>query len=173
MANIVMKPGPDLSDIERDCHPLPGPQDGTFSAERGTTVILRDFLRKRVGSGPELSRQLPARFGLERSDWHVEVHHSIADRGAPQQFVLRDLPVDVMEETRIDVSKRPGSLPPGDRMGGLFRTAPIGTRRWLVSDLRAASWSHRPGISVSRRVTGEFELRSRLVGAVHADWLDD
>ncbi|MGW5382354.1 hypothetical protein [Nocardia sp. NPDC003963] len=94
-----------LSDTEHDYHPRPGPLDGTFGMRRGTTVVLRDFLRKRVASGDELSRQLAARFGLERSDRQVVAQ--TRDFGIPAGF------------------------------------------------------------------TGEFELRSYLVGAIHVEWLDD
>ncbi|MEV6334056.1 hypothetical protein AB0M12_04980 [Nocardia vinacea] len=85
-----------------------------------------------MGSAPELSRQLAARFGLERS----EVHNGIADCGAPQQFVL---PVDVMEKTRIYVSKRPVRV--GDRFHPVTRWAAYSkqalSRR---GDSRRESW---------------------------------
>ncbi|MET8876168.1 ATP-binding protein [Nocardia sp. NPDC004604] len=178
VANIVMNLDEMLSDTERDYHPRPGPRDGTFSTERGTTVILRDFLRKRVGSGPELSRQLAARFGLERADWQVEVHNSIAERGAPQKFVLRDLPVDVMEETRIDVAKRPVWI--GDRFLPVTGWAAYSKHPYRDEAMAGVRIYARGKLVAQTRdfgipagFTGEFKLRSYLVGAVHVNWLDD
>ncbi|MFI1913239.1 ATP-binding protein [Nocardia sp. NPDC020380] len=103
VAHIVMDLNDMLSDTESDYYPKPGALDGTFSHKRGTTVILRNFFRKRVNSGTELSRQLASRFGIERSDWRVEVRNTIGS----ESFTLSDLAIDVMEETRIDVGRVP------------------------------------------------------------------
>lgn len=178
VANIVMSLDQMLSDTERDYHPSPGPRDGTFSTERGTTIILRDFLRKRVASGPELSRQLAARFGLERTDWQVEVRNSISERGAPQRFVLRDLPVDVMEETKIDVSKRPVWI--GDRFLPVTGWAAYSKQPYRDEAMagvriyaRGKLVAQTRDFGIASGFTGEFKLRSYLVGAVHVNWLDD
>ncbi|WP_433577799.1 ATP-binding protein [Nocardia brasiliensis] len=178
VANIVMSLDDMVSDTERDYHPRPGPRDGTFSTVRGTTVILRDFLRKRVGTGPELSRQLAARFGLERSDWQVRVHNSIAERGAPQQFVLRDLSIDLLADTRIDVGKRP--VPHGDEFLPVSGWAAYSKQPYRDEAMAGVRIYARGKLVAQTRdfgipagFTGEFKLRSYLVGAVHVDWLDD
>ncbi|RJO78875.1 ATP-binding protein [Nocardia panacis] len=177
VANIVMDLEDMLSDTDHDYHPKPGPADGTHLPERGTTVILRDFFRKRVNTGPELSRQLAARFGLERADWQVCVRNNLAI-GRQQMFMLSDLPIDLMEETRIDVAKRPV------RMGNLF----LPVAGWVAYSKHPYRDEAMAGVRIYARgklvaqtrdfgiaagFTGEFKLRSYLVGAIHVDWLDD
>ncbi len=164
-----------LSDTESDYFPQIGPRDGTFSEQRGTTVVLRDFFRKRVNSGPELNRQLAARFGIERPDWRVEVYNSAA---SDQSFALSLLPVDVMDETRIDVGQRPV------RVGRQF----LPVSGWVAYSKQPYRDEAMAGVRIYARgkivaqtrdfgisagFTGEFKLRSYLVGAIHVDWLDD
>lgn len=177
VANIVMSLDDMLSDTERDYHPRPGELDGTFTERRGTTVILRDFFRKRVNTGPELSRQLAARFGLERRDWQVCVRNSLV-AGRQQMFLLSDLPIDLMDETRIDVAKRPV------RMGNRYLPvsgwvaysknpyrdeAMAGVRIYARGKLVAQTRD----FGISSGFTGEYKLRSYLVGAIHVPWLDE
>ncbi|MCX4093995.1 ATP-binding protein [Nocardia sp. alder85J] len=175
VSHIVMDLHDMLSDTERDYFPTIGPLDGTFAAERGTTVILREFFRKRVNSGPELNRQLAARFGIERPDWRVEVRNSGGDG---ESFTLSDLPVDVMEETRIDVAERPvrygrGQLPVSGWVAYSKQPyrdeAMAGVRLYARGKIVAQTRD----FGIPAGFTGEFKLRSYLVGAIHVDWLDD
>ncbi|WP_153807898.1 ATP-binding protein [Nocardia sp. SYP-A9097] len=174
VSHIVLDLGEMLSDTERDYYPRPGPLDGTFTAKRGTTVILRDFFRKRVNTGTELSRQLASRFGIERSDWRVLVRNCIGR----ESFTLSDLPIDVMEDTRIDVSRVPV------RFGHKF----LPVSGWIAYSKQPYRDDAMAGVRIYARgkivaqtrdfgitagFTGEFKLRSYLVGAVHVDWLDD
>ncbi|MBU3063768.1 ATP-binding protein [Nocardia sp. NEAU-G5] len=177
VSHIVMDLDDMLSDTESDYFPAIGSQDGTLSPQRGTTVILRDFFRKRVNSGAELNRQLAARFGIERPDWRVEVHNSAA-LGARESFILSDLPIDVMEETRIDVSSRPVHA------GRQF----LPVTGWIAYSKQPYRDEAMAGVRIYARgkivaqtrdfgighgFAGEFKLRSYLVGAIHVDWLDD
>ncbi|MGQ4618810.1 ATP-binding protein [Nocardia sp. R7R-8] len=177
VSHIVLDLHDMLSDTERDYYPQIGIRDGTFAPHPGTTVILREFFRKRVNSGPELNRQLAARFGIERPDWRVEVHNSAAD-GAAESFILSDLPIDVMEETRIDVRPRPV------RVGHQF----LPVAGWVAYSKQPYRDEAMAGVRIYARgkivaqtrdfgiaagFTGEFKLRSYLVGAIHVDWLDD
>ncbi|WP_063629994.1 ATP-binding protein [Nocardia sp. BMG51109] len=175
VSHIVMDLYDMLSDTESDYYPKIGARDGTTSPDRGTTVILRDFIRKRVNSGPELNRQLAARFGIERPDWRVEVHNGLV---AGESFILSDLPIDVMEETRVDVVRRPV------RLGR--QTLPVSG--WIAYSKHPYRDEAMAGVriyargkivaqtrdfGISDRFTGEFKLRSYLVGAIHVDWLDE
>ncbi|WP_405139265.1 ATP-binding protein [Nocardia sp. NBC_01388] len=174
VSHLVMDLGEMLSDTERDYYPQPGALDGSFMSKRGTTVILRNFFRKRVNSGTELSRQLASRFGIERSDWRVEVRNCIGQ----ESFTLSDLPIDVMEDTRIDLSRVPV------RFGHKF----LPVSGWIAYSKQPYRDEAMAGVRIYARgkivaqtrdfgipagFTGEFKLRSYLVGAVHVDWLDD
>ncbi|RMI35488.1 ATP-binding protein [Nocardia stercoris] len=177
VSHLVLDIDEMLSDTERDYHPRVGELDGTFTTHRGTTVVLRDFYRKRVNSGPELNRQLAARFGIERTDWRVEVHNSAVAAQA-ESFILSDLPVDVMEETRVDVSTRPV------RSGRQY----LPVTGWVAYSRQPYRDEAMAGVRIYARgkivaqtrdfdiasgFTGEYKLRSYLVGAIHVDWLDD
>ncbi|WP_405491446.1 ATP-binding protein [Nocardia sp. NBC_00511] len=174
VAHIVMDLGDMLSDTESDYFPRPGELDGSFTAKRGTTIILRNFLRKRVNTGTELNRQLASRFGIERTDWRVEVRNA----AGPESFILSQLPIDVMEETRVDVGRVPV------RYGRQF----LPVTGWIAyskhpyrDDAMAGVRIYARGkivaqtrdFGISSGFTGEFKLRSYLVGAINVDWLDD
>ncbi|MGV9411140.1 ATP-binding protein [Nocardia sp. NPDC003693] len=174
VAHLILDLDDMLSDTERDYYPKPGPLDGTFTGTRGTTVILRNFFRKRVNSGTELSRQLASRFGIERSDWRVQVRNS----AGTESFTLSDLPIDVMEDTRVDVGRVPV------RFGHKF----LPVSGWIAYSKQPYRDEAMAGVRIYARgkivaqtrdfgipagFTGEFKLRSYLVGAVHVDWLDD
>ncbi len=177
VAHIVLDLDDMLCDTETYYFPAAGELDGTLSSHRGTTVILRNFFRKRVNSGPELSRQLAGRFGIERTDWRVEVHNSAA-QGKQESFILSDLAIDVMEETRVDVSARPV------RAGRQY----LPVTGWIAYSKQPYRDEAMAGVRIYARgkivaqtrdfgighgFTGEFKLRSYLVGAIHVDWLDD
>ncbi|MEU6581192.1 ATP-binding protein [Nocardia sp. NPDC046763] len=174
VSHIVMDLDDMLSDTESDYFPRPGRLDGTFTSQRGTTIILRNFFRKRVNSGTELNRQLAARFGIERADWRVEVRNAIG----PESFILSQLPIDVMEETRIDAGRVPV------RFGRQF----LSVTGWIAYSKQPYRDEAMAGVRIYARgkivaqtrdfgissgFTGEFKLRSYLVGAIHVDWLDD
>ncbi|MGV9662277.1 ATP-binding protein [Nocardia niigatensis] len=174
VSHIVMDLDDMLSDTESDYFPRPGRLDGTVTSRRGTTIILRNFLRKRVNTGTELNRQLAARFGIERADWRVEVRNAIGQ----ESFILSQLPIDVMEETRVDVGRVPV------RFGRQF----LPVTGWIAYSKQPYRDEAMAGVRIYARgkivaqtrdfgissgFTGEFKLRSYLVGAIHVDWLDD
>ncbi|MGW5225241.1 ATP-binding protein [Nocardia niigatensis] len=170
VSHIVMDLDDMLSDTERDYFPRPGRLDGTFTSRRGTTIILRNFLRKRVNTGTELNRQLAARFGIERADWRVEVRNAIGQ----ESFILSQLPIDVMEETRVDVGRVPVRfgrqfLPVTGWIAYSKQPAMAGVRIYARGKIVAQTRD----FGISSGFTGEFKLRSYLVGAIHVDWLDD
>lgn len=165
-----------LNDTEDDYHPQPGLLDGTYRQARGTTVKLRDFVRKRVPSGEELNRQLAARFGLQRDDWHVTIVDSETE-GTGSQFVLGDLNIDVLEDTRIIVDNRPVA----------YDSKSLPVHGWVAYSKRPYKDEAMAGVRIFARgklvaqtrdfgigagFTGEFKLRSYLIGAIHAEWLD-
>jgi hypothetical protein len=195
VSHLVLRLDQVLSDIEDDYHPEPGPLDGTWALNHGTTITLSNFLRKRVPTGEELDRQLAARFGLQQPDWTVTVVDSAAHESAApaipepiafgeapadadgRSFVLGNLNIDVLDETRIEVDTRP--VPLGDKhlpvsgwVGYTKRPykdeAMAGVRIFARGKLIAQTRD----FGIGAGFTGEFKLRSYLVGAINAEWLD-
>ncbi len=175
ISNLILDFEDILSDTDKEYHPDPGLQDGNYSPTPGTTIILRYFDYRRVPSQENLHRQLATRFGITRADWEVRV---INNQNTEETFIVGDLPIVELQGTRIDVSERPVVLPDGtsllvtgwvsyakdpykdEAMAGVR----IYARDKLVSQTR--------DFSIQSGFTGEFKLRSYLVGVIHADWLD-
>jgi hypothetical protein len=164
-----------LADTEKNYHPEIGALDGTWSKDHGTTIKLRNFSRKRVPSKDELNRQLAARFGLERRDWRVCVKNSSSMN---DQFTLGQLKIDLLEGTRIDLADRP--VP--------FESSFLPVTGYVAYSEKSYKDSNMAGVRIYARgkfvaqtmdfgiatgFTGEFKLRSSIVGELHAEWLDE
>ncbi|WP_239485695.1 ATP-binding protein [Micromonospora humidisoli] len=174
VSHIVMKLAEMLADTDAEYNPEPGELDGTYKEESGTTIKLRDFFRKRVPSREELDRQLCARFGLTRDDWKVTIYDSLSS-GAP--FELGTLKIDYLEDTQIDLSGRP--VPYEDTF--LPVTGFVAYARKPYKDpamagvriyARGKIVAQTRDFDIGAGFTGEFKMRSYLVGEIHAEWLD-
>ncbi|WP_405617856.1 ATP-binding protein [Streptomyces sp. NBC_00076] len=178
VAHLILSLNEILDDTDDEYRPTPGPLDGSWSAERGTTVKLRDFRRKRVPNGAELHRQLCARFGIRRMDWDVEIINT-EDTLIPESFHLGELNIDIMPGTRIDLADRSVMTMNGDTLplsGWLAYSkkpykdeAMAGVR--IYSRGKIVSLTRDFGISAGFH--GEYSIRSYLVGEIHAEWLDE
>ncbi|MEU9891659.1 ATP-binding protein [Sphaerisporangium sp. NPDC051011] len=175
VAHLILRLPKMLYDTDKDYHPDPGPLDGTRSKDKGTKVILRDFARKRVPAGADLNRQLAARFGLQRDDWKVTVVNSLDPNDS---FVLGELAVDFLPGTKIDVADVP--VPYEDKH--------LPVSGWVAYSKQPYKDEAMAGVRIFARgklvaqtrdfgigagFTGEFKLRSYLVGHINAEWLDE
>jgi hypothetical protein len=176
VSNLILRLEEIVSETDEDYFPTPGPLDGTWSRARGTTIMLRKFEQRRVPPAEDLHRQLAARFGIERADWRVTV---IDSRDPSSNLPIGALPIDLLEGTRIDLSERPVKMSDteflpvsgwiayakdpykDDAMAGVR----VFARGKLVAQTR--------DFDVGTGFTGEFKVRSYVVGEVHADWLDE
>lgn len=156
-----------------------GELDQTYRPEAGTTVRLVDFLPKRVPNRETFHRQMAQRFGLRRPDFKVRVE----DTRNPQEnppFEIGSLDIPLMDGTRVDVSEDPVPLPEEERslpvsgwMGlakGAYKNEEMAGVRIYARDKIVATTR---AFGQSAGFTGEFTLRSYLVGEVHAEWLDE
>ena len=173
-----------LSDDDGDYHPKPGPLDGSKQDWRGTKIFLRKFSRKRVPPGEVLHRQISARFGISRADWNVR----IVDSGSRQKLDIGDLEIPLMDGTRICVDDRPVPVKMDDEDALEQQTENLPVRGWVAYSKDPYKDEAMAGIRVFARgkivaqtrdfdigagFTGEYKMRSYVVGAIHADWLDD
>ncbi|MFG2008988.1 ATP-binding protein [Micromonospora sp. NPDC048868] len=175
VSHIVLRLADIIADTDEEYNPEPGPLDGTFSDSSGTVIRLRDFFRKKVPSREELDRQLSARFGISRDDWVVTVHDSLKS-GEP--FQLGSLKIDYLEDTYIDLADRPvrfedGYLPVTGFVA--FSRKPYkdpamaGVRVYARGKIVAQTRD----FDIGAGFTGEYKMRSYLVGELHAEWLDE
>lgn len=182
VSHLILRLDKVLNDTDEDYHPEAGALDGTYSKSRGTQVILRDFERKRVNNRDELDRQLAARFGLSRKDWVVSVVNSLADDADPKEtaeFVLGELKIDVMADTKIDLSNRPVEVAPAvyKPVSGFMAYSKQPYKDEAMAGIRILARgklvAQTRDFGIAAGFTGEYKMRSYLVGVVHADWLDE
>ncbi|MFH8219848.1 ATP-binding protein [Streptomyces sp. NPDC018034] len=178
VAHLVLSLNDILDDTHNVYHPTPGPLNGTWAPDHGTTIRLRDFRRKRVPSGTELHRQLSARFGIKRADWNVQLHNT-EETLFPESLHLGELDIEILEETKMIIDDRCVETEGGEKLpisGWLAYTrkpykdeAMAGIR--IFSRGKIVSQTRDFGIPSGFH--GEYSIRSYLVGEIHAEWLDE
>jgi hypothetical protein len=166
----------DEIDTETDApyHPEIGIDDGKYSKKRGTIIRLRSFLRRRTPDEETFHRQVSRKFGLQLPDFKIKVVNTENNH----EFIVGELPVEIDEETKIDLSNRPVRLEDGTEL-------PV--RGWVAYAKNPYANFEMAGVRIYARgkfaavtrdfnlgagFTGEFTIRSYLVGVIHADWLD-
>ncbi|RWZ46146.1 ATP-binding protein [Labedella phragmitis] len=169
-----------VRDEDGDVPVSAGSDDQTWDAKSGTTVVLSDFLPKRVPNREIFGRQVSRRFALARTDFTIHVVDLRAgdDAGSDAEFDIAKFQVEVNEGTRIDVANRPV---PYDDMA-------LPVTGWLAFGKQAIRDEEEAGVRIYARgkivattrdfeqpagFTGEFTMRSYLVGEIHAEWLDE
>ena len=96
------------SDEDDDYYPRPGNQDKTYAAASGTTIILRDFLTRKVPSLEDLAREVSQRFGklLDGGTFSVTLTDNYPQ--PPVSHLVSPLDLPGMPDTRINFE---GPLP--------------------------------------------------------------
>lgn len=154
-----------------------GDRDGTYRDTPGTEVILGQFLSKRVPPEDTFHRQMATRFALATPDFTI--HLTDSRPAPPVDSVVAKFQVPVVESTRIDLSARPIETPSGEKL-------PV--TGWLALASDPYKHEEAAGVRIYARgkivattrdfeqpagFTGEFTMRSYLVGEIHAEWLDE
>ncbi|WP_158734317.1 ATP-binding protein [Streptomyces sp. NRRL F-2747] len=177
VAHLILSLNEILDDTDTVYHPTPGPQNGTWALDHGTTIKLRDFHRKKVPTGQELHRQLSARFGIQRIDWDVELCNT-EETLIPENLHLGELAIDILDDTKMILDDRCVETESGEKL-------PISG--WLAYTRKPYKDEAMAGIRIFSRgkivaqtrdfmigsgFHGEYSIRSYLVGEIHAEWLD-
>ena len=183
---------------EDEYHPKTGRHNGTLRNNHGTTIILRDFNHRRVPKIDTLSRQIAQRFGIRSEKWEITLKDNNPNAKRKRRRVVGEFNVPTMDNTLIrfdpDADNGPrvvgaddqsiGDLNPGfDHDGGFYRI-----KGWVAyaktpykDDLMAGVRIYCRGkiaaqtaiFNKSAGFQGEHNVRSYLVGELHADWLDE
>ena len=184
VCDIILQYDNILSDDDSDYHPEPGPLDGSREKRRGTKIILRHFDRKMVPQVDVLHRQISARFGISRNDWRVRV----VDSKGTSRFDVGELDIPLMEGTRICVDHMsvPVMMRDEDEPERITEELPV--TGWVAYSKDPYKDDAMAGVRVFARgkivvqtrdfdigtgFTGEYKMRSYVVGEIHANWLDD
>lgn len=166
-----------LKDEETAVPVRSGKSDGTFRPESGTIVKLSRFLPKRVPDSDTFHRQLATRFVFARADFTITVE----DLRDPTVNPARDVqPVDVsiVRNTKIDLASRPVVTEDGENLpvSGWLAMAKDPYKNEELAGVRI--YARNKIVATTRDFeqpagfTGEFTIRSYLVGEVYAEWLD-
>ena len=154
-----------------------GSDDNTYSENSGTTIRLTTFLPKRVPDADTFRRQIATRFALAASDFTIQIVDT--RQKPPVESEIEKFKVPVVEETKVDVSNRPVVTDDSEQLS---------VSGWLAMAKDSYKDEESAGVRIYARgkivattrdfeqpagFTGEFMMRSYLVGEVHADWLDD
>lgn len=173
-AHFILNYDDILQETDAPYRPKPGKYDRTYSEKRGTTIKLRDFLHRRTPDAETFHRQMARRFGLRLPDFQIEV----VDTETGESFIVGELPIEIDEDTKIVLDDKPVKLEDGTEL-------PV--KGWLAYAKEPYSNVEVAGVRIYARgklvsctrdfglkagFTGEFTIRSYLVGVVHADWLD-
>ena len=173
VSNFILNYKNILQDTDSVYYPEPGDDDGTTAPERGTKITLSNFLYKKIPGRPTFMRQLSRKFGLESEDFKIIVTDSITGETRP----ISEMDIDLMEGARISVDERPVQLD-GEELPvrGWIAYAKQSYRNEEMAGVRiyankklavtVRDFGHKAGF------TGEFTVRTYMVGVVHADWLD-
>ena len=152
-----------------------GGQDGQYAPTTGTTVTLHGFRPKVVPNRETFYRQLARRF-RNNIDFDILIEDTRHNEGAFEPLPPFEIEINV--DTLIDFTGM--SLEADDRQ------LPIGG--WIAKARGSYSNEEDPGVRIYARdkivdttrdfgqpagFTGEFVMRSYLVGEIYADWLDE
>lgn len=162
---------------DNDYHPTPLADDETWDLKRGTTIILKDFLPKKVPDEQTFGRQLSYRFALGTKDFSIVVRDN--KENPSKEFSISEVPIPLMEGTKIDASKEPVVADDGTKLAvkgwvGMAKSSYkneefAGIRIYVRGKVAAITRD----FGLPAGFTGEFTARSYIVGEVHADWLDE
>lgn len=174
VSHFILRYDDITKDTDKAYYPARGEEDGKTSSKRGTKITLSDFLYKKIPDGKTFRRQIARKFGMESADFKIFVTDSVT--GDTQE--VSELDIELMEGTKIEVDRRPVKL--GRRrlpVKGWIAYAKdpyaneevAGVRIYARKKLAATSrdFGRKSGF------TGEFTIRSYMVGKIHAEWLDE
>lgn len=172
--------------------PTVGDRDETYSPKHGTQIILKDFNHRKVPDIKVLGRQLAQRFGIKSADWQVQlVDNTQADA---QPHTVGEFDIQTMPGTRLTFQQdgtvlgTDGNPAKGLAAGFDHEDKFHAVTGWMAyskapykDDLMAGVRIYCRGKIASQTsvfnqgagFTGEHNIRSYLVGAIHADWLDE
>ena len=202
-AHLFLERSEILTDTHNPYFPSVGPQDGIIKQNRGTLIRLTIFDRRRVPDINDFGRQLARRFGVESPCWSVKLIDSLkTQEDDAHSRVVGEFSVEKMDNTEIllgedhetngtsnYLAKGPDSKKMDDMRAGFeYEGKFYPVTGWVAyskhpykDDLMAGVRIYCRGkiaaqtsiFNMKAGFTGEYDIRSYLIGELHADWLDE
>ena len=174
VSHFILRYDEIVKDTDKPHYPPLGKDDGGSSQKRGTKITLSDFLYKKIPDHDTFMRQIARKFGLESTDFKILVTDSLTQKARE----VSELDIKILENTKISVDERPVKVD--------GKCLPV--RGWIAyakdpyrnEEMAGARIYARKKLAATSRdfgrksgFTGEFTVRSYMVGKIHADWLDE
>ncbi len=172
--------------------PEVGDRDESYSPESGTQIILKDFNYRKVPEIFVLGRQLAQRFGIRAQNWQVQILDNTQSNSQP--VTVGGFDIQTMPNTKLTFQAdgtvhRPDGTPAKELKAGFQHE---GTFRPVTGWMAYSKAPYKDELMAGIRIycrgkiaaqtsifnqragfTGEHNIRSYLVGELHADWLDE
>ena len=174
VSHFILRYDEIVKDTDKPHYPPLGKDDGGSSQKRGTKITLSDFLYKKIPDHDTFMRQIARKFGLESTDFKILVTDSLTQKTRE----VSELDIKILENTKISVDERPVKID--------GKCLPV--RGWIAYAKDPYRNEEMAGVRIYARkklaatsrdfgrksgFTGEFTVRSYMVGKIHADWLDE
>ncbi|MGA2257457.1 MAG: ATP-binding protein [Thermoguttaceae bacterium] len=203
IAHLILDRGMILADTDTAYYPAIGEEDETLSPSPGTTVRLYDFDHRQVPALEDFERQLSQRFGIASSDWRITLVDALKTDGDPQQsrtvgqFEVATMPGTTLRfeatKTARGRIKHRAVDSSGEKLDDLdagfkYEDTFYPVTGWVAYSQHPYKDYLMAGVRIYCRgkiaaqtnifnlkagFTGEYDIRSYLVGELHADWLDE
>jgi hypothetical protein len=153
-----------------------GSEDRGWSEQSGTRIRLTSFLAKRVPDQETFLRQLAVRFTFARPDFKILVVDTAAKDAKPVKVTPLNIPL--LPGSKIDLTSRPVMTDDGTALpvSGWLGMAKEAYKNEEMMGVRIYARGKIVGVTRDFNqpagFTGEFAMRSYLVGQVEAEWLD-
>jgi hypothetical protein len=201
-AHLILDRSKIMHDTDEPYHPTIGKLDGTVRPSTGTILKLTVFDHRRVPTMDDFERQLSQRFGLSSKHWKITLQDSnktSSDKNASRR--VGTFSIEKMAGTNITLEAhkkgKKDEYRAVDENGKQFTDVEAGfwlenrfypVTGWVAysdkpykDDLMAGIRIYcRHKIAAQSRIfnmkagfTGEHDVRSYLVGELHANWLDE
>jgi len=189
-AHLILNYDDILEDTDKPYYPNVGELDGTYSEKTGTIIKLRQFNRRRTPDRQTFDRQISRRFGFRLPKFKIKIFDTEAEKEEDGSWYIGELPFDINEETLIELNKI-GTEEEGYKELPKL-TMEDGTELpitgWIAYSKTSYKNEEMAGIRIYARgkivsttrdfgiksgFTGEYKMRSYLIGEIHADWIDE
>jgi len=193
-AHLILNGSKILQPTDENYEPEVGKSDGMLRSTTGTLISLTNFEKREVPEINTLSRQLSQRFGITSQDWKITLIDAI--RTEDHESYCRNVgafEIDTMPETKIQFKPEGQAYAPDgsvllDLKAGFEHDGKMypvtgwaayardpykddemaGIRIYCRGKIAAKTTVFNRGASFA----GEYNIRSYLVGELHANWLD-
>ncbi|MHB1141424.1 MAG: ATP-binding protein [Sulfuricaulis sp.] len=153
-----------------------GADDHKWSEKPGTRIRLTSFLAKRVPDKETFLRQLAVRFTFAKPDFEIVVFDSTKPK--PKSIKVNPLDIPLHPGTKVELTNRPVIADDGTEypVTGWLGMAKDAYKNEEMMGVRIYARGKIVGVTRDFNqpagFTGEFTMRSYLVGKVEAEWLD-